>query len=191
MKVHCVVFLCQWTDFNPAIAGQTNPYWAERITLEMDLEAKSTIWNYHPLWFCNCIINVKRKGSYWDKTSFPFSDWWHDRAAHWARSPRPFIHPISVNYFLPHRESVVANTSNKITLIEQGYIYSPSETYLICLVALVTWISQRVAAALSVITEQASSSEALIWKMNTLRLSGGPCGNSHMALDTVKKQPQE
>ena len=39
-------------------------------------------------------------------------------------------------------------------------------------VALVTWISQRVAVVLPVIIEQASSSEALIWKMNTPGLSG-------------------
>lgn len=55
-------------------------------------------------------------------------------------------------------------------------------------VARVTWISQRVAVELSVIIEQASSSEALIWKMNTLRLSCRPCGNFHMALDTMEQQ---
>lgn len=76
--------------------------------------------------------------------------------------------------------------------IKQDYTYG-ARVYLLplwdifnLLVALETWISQRVAVASPVIIEQASSSEALIWKMNTLGLSSRPCGNSHMALDTMK-----
>lgn len=45
---------------------------------------------------------------------------------------------------------------------------SPSETCLICLLPLETPISQRAAVRLPVITEPASSSVALIWKMKAL-----------------------
>lgn len=126
MGVHCVghvffVFLqrCHCLpDKSLLIRGNGSGNWS-------CVQVDHIKWNYHPLWFCNCIINVKRKSSYWDKMSFPFSDWWHDGVTHWARSPLPFSRPISVNYSLPRGESVVANTSNKITLIEQGYIYAP------------------------------------------------------------------
>lgn len=59
--------------------------------------------------------------------------WLYNRAAQWAHSPLPFIHPISANDFLSHGET------HRSKCIQQDYTYRarvclvPSETYLICL----------------------------------------------------------
>lgn len=108
---------------------------ATEYQVEIDLEADSIARSGLSLWFCNCIINVKRKLG---KMSFLFSGWLYDRVTQWSRPPQPSTHPMSVNYFLLHRQRAVANTSNKITYIELGYIYPPPptptlETYLIWL----------------------------------------------------------
>lgn len=67
-------------------------------------------------------------------------------------------------------------------------MFSPLWDIFNLLVALETRISQRVAVELPVIIEQASSSEALIGKMNTLGLSCRPCGELLRATDTTEWQ---
>lgn len=65
----------------------------EGTPLEIDLRAKSAIWNYHPLWLCNCIINVKK-----EKLVLEQNVWlmvWR------GNTVLPFTRPIPLNDFLP------------------------------------------------------------------------------------------
>lgn len=114
-------------------AGQINPHWTERKEVEIDPEAKSTIWNYPPLWFCNCIINVKRKSSYWDEMSFPFSDWWYDRG-NTVGSLSSALYPSNLCELFPPSQGECRGKHIKQDYTYRARVYLlPLETYLICL----------------------------------------------------------
>lgn len=127
-------FLWQRTDYNPAFAGQINPCWTEKIAVETDLEAKSTIWNYHPLWLCHCIINVKReKKLILGQNVFPIR-WLMLWQGNTVGSLSSALYPANLRELFPASQG-----ERRGKHIKHDYTYRarvcllPTGTYLICL----------------------------------------------------------
>lgn len=170
--------------FHPCHCWQIkNPRSTQELAVEIDLEPRSTTWGHHSWWFCNSIINVKRESSYGKRVSFPFSEWWYDTVG----SLSPAVHPIQSLWIISSLtwSALWQTHQTRLHSCSKGIFTSLWDIFNL-LVSLVTWISQRVAVALPVIIEQASSSEALIWKWIDPGCHYRPRGNSHMALDPVK-----